>query len=54
MIGRIRRAMMSGGGRVSRSPDVIVVRMADVRDCVDRRLVRPRCTWPVKTGMWRQ
>ena len=39
MIGRMRRAMMSGGSWVSRSLDVIVVRMADVCDCVDRRVV---------------
>ena len=55
MIGRMRRAMMSGGSWVSRSLDVIVVRVADVcDDCVDRRMVRPRCTSPVRRGMWRQ
>ena len=54
MIGRMRRAMMSGGSWVSRSLDVIVVRMADVCDCVDRRLARPRCSSPVLTGMWMQ
>ena len=54
MIGRMRRAMMSGGSWVSRSLDVIVVRMADVCDCVDRRMAGPRCTSPVRTGMWRQ
>jgi len=54
MIGRMRSAMMSGGSWVSRRLDVIVVRMADVCDCVDRRMVRPRCTSPVGKGMWRQ
>ena len=39
MIGRMRRAMMSGGFWVSRSLDVIGVRMADVCACVDRRMV---------------
>ena len=39
MIGRMRRAMMSGGSWVSRSLGVVVVRMADVCDCVDRRMV---------------
>jgi hypothetical protein len=54
MIGRMRSAMMSGGSWVSRSLDVIVVRMADVYDCVDRRLVRPRCSSLVRRGMWGQ
>ncbi len=54
MIGRMRRAMMSGGSWVSRSLDVIVVRMADVCDCVDRRMAGPRCLSPVRRGMWRQ
>ena len=54
MIGRMRRAMMSGGGWMSRSLDVIVVCMAGVCDCVDRRMVRPRCLSPVTTVMWRQ
>ncbi len=54
MMGRMRRAMMSGGSWVSRSLDVIVVGVADVCDCVDRRVVRPLCSSPVRTGMWRQ
>ncbi len=54
MMGRMSRAMMSCGSWVSRSLDVFVARMADVCDCVDRRLARPRCTSPVRTGMWRQ
>ena len=43
MIGRMRRAMMSGGSWVSRSLDVLVVRKADVCDCADRGMVGPRC-----------
>ncbi len=54
MIGRMRRATRSDGSWVIRSLDVIVVRMADVCDCVDRRIVRPRCSSPVRRGMWRQ
>ena len=54
MIGRMRRAMMSGGSWVSRSLGVVVVRLVNVCDCVDRRLARPRCTPPVRRGMWRQ
>ena len=38
MIGRMRRAMLSGGSWVNRSLDVIVVHMAYVCDCVDRRM----------------
>jgi hypothetical protein len=54
MIGRMRRAMMSGGSSVSRSLDVFVVRMADVSDCVDRRMAGHPCTSPARRGMWRQ
>jgi hypothetical protein len=54
LMGRMRRAMMSGGSWMIRSLDVMVVRTTDVCDCVDRRMVRPRCTSPVRTGMWRQ
>ena len=43
MIGRMRRAMMSGGSWVRCSLDVIFMRMADVCDCVDRRMAGPRC-----------
>ncbi len=39
MLRRMRRAMMSGGSWVGRSLDMIVVRMAHVCDCVDRRMV---------------
>jgi hypothetical protein len=54
MIGSMRRAMISGGSWVSRSHDGMVVRTADVCDCVDRRMARPRCSSLVLTGMWRQ
>jgi hypothetical protein len=54
MIERMRRAMMSGGSWVIRSLDVIVVCVADVCDCVDRRMAGPRCSLPVRTAMWRQ
>ncbi len=54
MIGRMRRAMMSGGSWVSRSLDGIVVRMADMCDCVDRWMAGPRCTSPVRADMLRQ
>ena len=54
MIGRMRRAMMSGGSWVSRSLGVVVVRMGNVCDCVDRRMVGPRCISPVRRGLWRQ
>ena len=39
MMGRMRRAMMSGGSWVGRGLDVLFVRTADVCDCVDRRMV---------------
>jgi hypothetical protein len=54
MIGRMRRAMMSGGSWVSRSLDVIVVRMADACDCVDRGMAGRRFLPPALTGMWMQ
>ncbi len=54
MMGRMRRAMMSGGSLVRRSLDVIVVRMADVCDCVDRRMARPHFSSPLCTDVWRQ
>ena len=54
MMGRMRRAMVSGCSWVSRSLDVLVVRTADVCDCVDRRMVVPHCSSPVRRGMWRQ
>jgi hypothetical protein len=50
MTERIRRAMGLG----EEKPDVFVVRMADVCDCVDSRMVRPRCSSPVRMDMWRQ
>jgi hypothetical protein len=53
MMGRLRRPMMSGSW-VIRCLDVIVDRTADVCDCVDRRMVQPRCSSPVRMGMWRK
>jgi hypothetical protein len=46
MIGRMRRAMMTAGSRVIRSPDVMVVRMANVwivSAWICREAVGPLC-----------